>query len=147
MADPGQQDQVAGVAIDAAGAALVTGTSWNGYLSIGGTANDIVTLKFPAGAAPALTAPSQLDATGVSRSEIRLRWQDNAGTEDGFRVERCAGTGCTAFAQIAVVGHDVTSYLDGGLARNTAYSYRVRAFNAGGVSAYTNTATAKTRRK
>ena len=91
VADPGQQDQVAGVAIDAAGAALVTGTSWNGYLSIGGTATDIVTLRFPAGTAPALTAPSQLDATGVSRSEIRLRWQDNAGTEDGFRIERCVG--------------------------------------------------------
>ena len=147
LADPGQQDQVAGVAIDAAGAALVTGTSWNGYLSIGGTATDIVTLRFPAGTAPALTAPSQLDATGVSRSEIRLRWQDNAGIEDGFRIERCVGTGCTGFVQIAVVGHDVTSYLDNALARNTAYSYRVRAFNAGGVSAYSNTATAKTRRK
>jgi len=44
------------------------------------------------------------------------------------------------------VGHDVTSYTDGGLARNTQYSYRVRAFNAGGVSAYSNVATGKTRR-
>jgi len=146
-ADPGQQDEVAGLAVDGDDDALVTGTSWNGYLSSGGTANDIVTLRFPAGTAPALAAPSQLDATAVSRSEIRLRWQDNAGTEDGFRIERCARTGCTAFAQIAVVGHDVTSYLDSGLARNTAHSYRVRAFNAGGVSTYSNTATAKTRRK
>jgi hypothetical protein len=147
LADPGQQDQVAGVAIDAAGAALVTGTSWNGYISSGGTATDIVTLKFPAGAAPALVAPSRLEASALSASQIGLRWQDDAGTEDGFRVERCAGTGCTAFTQVAVVGHDVTSYVDGGLARNTAYSYRVRAFNAGGVSTYSNTATAKTRRK
>ena len=147
QADPGQQDEVAGLAIDAGGAALVTGTSWNGYLSIGGTATDIVTLKFPAGAAPALLAPSQLDATPLSSSQIRLRWQDNAGTEEGFRIERCAGLGCTGFTEVAVVGHDVTSYVDGGLARNTTYSYRVRAFNAGGVSAYSNTATAKTRRK
>ena len=147
LADPGQQDQVAGVAIDAAGAALVTGTSWNGYLSIGGTATDIVTLKFGAGVAPALVAPSRLEASALSASQIGLRWQDGGGTEDGFRIERCAGTGCTAFAQVAVVGHDVTGYVDGGLARNSAYSYRVRAFNAGGVSAYSNTATAKTRRK
>ena len=147
QADPGQQDDVAGLALDADDDALVTGTSWNGYLSIGGTADDIVTLRFPAGTAPALTAPGQLDATAVSTSQIRLRWQDNAGTEDGFRIERCAGTGCTAFAQIAVVGHDVTSYLDNGVARNAAYSYRVRAFNAAGASAYSNTATAKTRRK
>jgi len=145
--DPGQQDEVAGLAIDSGDTALVTGTSWNGYVSIGGTATDIVTLKFPPGAAPVLLAPSQLDATPLSNSQIRLRWQDNAGTEDGFRIERCAGTGCTGFSQVAVVGHDVTSYVDGGLARNTAYSYRVRAFDAGGVSAYSNTATAKTRRK
>jgi hypothetical protein len=145
--DPGQHDQVAGLAIDGSDAALVTGTSWNGYQSIGGTANDIVTLKFAAGAAPALTAPSALDAVAVSASTIRLRWQDNAGTEDGFRIERCQGTGCTAFTQVASVGRDVTSYLDGGLARNTAYSYRVRAFNAREVSAYSNAATAKTRRK
>ena len=95
QADPGQQDEVAGLAIDGGGAALVTGTSWSGYVSIGGTATDIVTLKFPAGAAPALLAPSQLDATPLSSSQIRLRWQDNAGTEDGFRIERCAGLGCT----------------------------------------------------
>ncbi len=147
QADPGQQDEVAGLAIDGDGDALVTGTSWNGYLSIGGTANDIVTLRFPAGTAPALTAPSQLDATVLSSSQIRLRWQDNAGTEDGFGIERCAGTGCTAFSQIAVVGHDVTTYVDSGLARNAAYSYRVRAFNGAGMSAYSNTASAKTRRK
>jgi hypothetical protein len=145
--DPGQQDEVAGLAVNGGGDALVTGTSWNGYLSTGGTANDIVTLAFAAGAAPSLTAPSRLDAVGLSSSDIRLRWQDNAGTEDGFRVERCAGTGCTAFVQIAVVGHDVTTYLDSGLSRNASYSYRVRAFNTGGVSAYSNTATAKTRRK
>ena len=147
--DPGQQDQVAGLAIDAADSALVTGTSWNGYLSIGGTATDIVTLKFGAGAgsAPALIAPSQLGATAVSTSQIRLNWQDDAGAEDGFGIERCAGTGCSSFTQVAVVGQSVTSFLDGGLARNASYSYRVRAFNAGGVSAYSNTATAKTRRK
>jgi hypothetical protein len=147
LADPGHHDQVAGVAIDAAGAALVTGTSWNGYISSGGTADDIVTLKFAAGAAPALVAPSGLEASALSATQIRLRWQDDAGTEDGFRVERCAGTGCTAFSQVAVVGHDVTSYVDGGLARNSTYSYRVRAFNPAGASAYSNVATAKTRRK
>jgi hypothetical protein len=143
-ADPGQQDFVAGVVVDAADAALVTGTSWNGYLSSGGTADDIVTLKFAAGAAPALVAPSQLSAQAVSRSEVQLRWRDNAGTEDGFRIERCTGTGCTSFSEIAAVGHDETSYLDGGLARRTSYSYRVRTYNSAGSSAYSNTATAKT---
>ena len=45
------------------------------------------------------------------------------------------------------MGRDVTTYVDSGLLRNTAYSYRVRAFSAGGASAYSNTASAKTRRR
>lgn len=142
----GGDDRVAGLAIDGAGNALVTGTSWNGYLSYKGTADDIVTLRFASGAAPALEAPSGLTATGISRSQLRLAWTDNAGTEDGFRIERCQGNGCTSFALIATVGHDVTAYTDSGLARNTQYTYRVQAFNANGVSGYSNTATGKTRR-
>jgi uncharacterized delta-60 repeat protein len=143
----GGQDEVAALAVEGSDAALITGTSWNGYLSSGGTADDIVTLRFPAGAAPALLPPSDLRATGVSRSEIRLSWQDNAGTEDGFRIERCLGVGCTEFALVATVGHDVTTYVDGGLSRNTQYTYRVQAFNDAAGSAYSNTASAKTRRR
>src|SRR5262245_4885101 len=142
-----REDRVAAIAVDSADAALVNGTSWNDYISIGGTADDIVTLKFPAGTAPSLVAPANLDATALSRSQIRLRWQDNGGTEDGFRVERCQGVGCTTFTEIGVVSHDVTTYVDSGLLRNTAYTYRIRAFNAGGTSAYSNTATGKTRRR
>ena len=41
----GGNDRVAGLAIDSSGTALVTGTSWNDYLSNrGGTADDIATL-------------------------------------------------------------------------------------------------------
>jgi hypothetical protein len=143
----GGDDRVAGLAIDAADAAVVTGTSWNDYLSSNGTADDIVTLRFSAATAPALVAPSNLTATGLSASQIRLIWRDNAGTEDGFRIERCQSVGCTGFTQIAVVGHDVTAYTDGGLKRNTQYSYRVQAFDGDQVSAYSNTATGKTRHR
>jgi hypothetical protein len=143
----GGDDRLAGLAIDGADNAVVTGTSWNGYLSYKGTADDIVTLRFPAAAAPALVAPSNLTATGVSTSQIRLTWRDNAGTEDGFRIERCQGVGCTGFVQIAIVGHDVTVYTDSGLARNTQYSYRVQAFDGDQVSVFSNTATGKTRHR
>ena len=81
---------------------------------------------------------------GISRSQIRLGWQDHAGTEDGFRIERCAGLGCSSFAEIAVVAHDTTEFVDGGLARNSHYTYRVRAFDGTATSGYTNTATGKT---
>jgi len=96
----------------------------------------------PAPAPPA--APTALAAAAVSPSQINLSWTDNATTEDGFRIERCAGVACIAFAEIATVGANVVSYQNTGLAASTSYSYQVRAFNAGGTSSYTNTATATT---
>ena len=146
--DPGQRDQVAALTIDSRDAALVTGTSWNGYGALGGTAMDIVTLRFAPGAvpAPALPAPSGSRPSRSPGRQIRLRWQDNSTGEDGFRIERCAGAGCADFAPVATVGRDVTSHVDDGLTRNTTYTYRVRAFDANGASAFSDTAAAKTRR-
>lgn len=88
------------------------------------------------------TAPSGLAASAVSSSQINLSWTDNSSNEDGFRIERATGGG--AFSEIATVGAGVTSYANTGLAASTAYSYRVRAYNAGGNSAYSNTASATT---
>ena len=96
-------------------------------------------------AAPAVpAAPSNLVATTVSKSQINLSWTDNAANEDGFRIERCKGSTCTNFAQIATVGANVTTFANTGLSKGTAYRYRVRAYNASGVSAYTNIAGATT---
>ena len=89
-------------------------------------------------------APSNLSATAVSASQVDLSWADNAGNEDGFKIERCAGSGCTNFAQIAQVGAGVLTYSNTGLASSTTYSYRVRAYNSGGDSSYSNTGTATT---
>jgi hypothetical protein len=92
-------------------------------------------------------APTNLVATAVSKSQINLTWTDNAGNEDGFRIERCKGATCTNFSQIATVGPDVTAFANTGLAANTSYRYRVRAYNASGTSGYSNIATAKTLRR
>ena len=92
-------------------------------------------------------APSNLAATAVSATQINLAWTDNAANETGFKIERCAGSTCTSFAQIATVGANVKSYANAGLKRNTTYRYRVRAYNASGNSGYSNTASATTPRK
>ena len=84
---------------------------------------------------------------GQARPQIRLRWQDNAGTEAGTRIERCTGVGCTNFVEVAVVAINVTEHVDSNLARNTQYVYRVRVFNAQATSGYSNTANAKTLRR
>src|SRR5215217_5895594 len=89
-------------------------------------------------------APTSLVATAVSTSRINLSWTDNSGDESGFRIERCKNPNCTNFAQIAQVGAGVTTFADTTVSKNTAYNYRVRAFNAAGNSVYSNTASAKT---
>src|SRR6266571_502346 len=91
------------------------------------------------------TAPSNLIAAPASSSQINLSWTastDNVGVT-GYLVERCQGSGCTTFAQIATpIG---TAYNDTGLASSTSYSYRVRATDAAGnLSTYSGTATAST---
>ncbi len=93
------------------------------------------------------SAPSSLTATAASTTQVNLSWADNSGDETGFRIERCTGSGCTNFAEIGTVGANVTSYSNTGLARNTVYSYRVRAYNASGNSAYSNTVSVRTLRK
>lgn len=92
-------------------------------------------------------APSNLVANASSSSQVDLTWLDNSANESGFKIERCNGAGCTNFRQIASVGVNVSTYSNTGLKRNTSYSYRVRAYNSSGNSAYSNTATAKTPRK
>jgi hypothetical protein len=93
---------------------------------------------------PPPLAPSGLTATAVSSSQINLAWTDNSINEDGFKIERCQNAGCVNFAQVAQVGANVTTYNDTGLTASTTYGYRVRAFNSGGDSAYSNTAEATT---
>jgi hypothetical protein len=91
---------------------------------------------------PAPAVPGSLSATAVSRSQINLAWTDNANNEDGFHIER--STDNVTFAQVASVGANTTTYANTGLRRNTTYYYRVRAYNGGGNSAYSNIASATT---
>jgi hypothetical protein len=93
---------------------------------------------------PLPAPPSALTATAVSRTQINLSWTDNADNETGFRIERCKNVNCTNFVQITQVGANVTTFADTTVAKNSMYSYRVRAFNTAGNSAYSNTANAKT---
>jgi titin len=73
--------------------------------------------------------PSNLTATTLSRSQIRLNWQDNAASESGFRVERCpvtTGNSCSNFAQIRTLAANARTFTNTGLTANTAYCYRLR---------------------
>ena len=63
----------------------------------------------------------------------------------GYHVERCAGAGCSNFAQVATSSGTGTAFKDTTVSASTSYSYRVRAFDAAGnQSVYSNTASAST---
>lgn len=79
----------------------------------------------------------------LSAAPLTLRWGDTSSNEYGFRIER-ADSAAGPFVQIATTGPGVTSYVDDAPAYATTYVYRVRAFNAGGDSGYSNTATGTT---
>lgn len=88
-------------------------------------------------------APSGLNATAISSSQINLAWTDNANNEDGFKIERSADG--VNFTQIATALAGVTAYSDTGLAASTPYHYRVFAYNmAGNSAAPSNVASATT---
>lgn len=84
-----------------------------------------------------LPAPSGLKATAYAWSLVILSWRDNSNDEIGFRIERKTGSS-GAWVQIATVGANVTTYGDTGVLPDTLHSYRVRSFNAGGASSYSN---------
>ncbi len=88
-------------------------------------------------------APTSLNATAISASQINLAWTDNASNEDGFKIERKTGAGGT-YAEVGSVAANVTSFSNTGLAASTQYFYRVFAHNTGGNSAFSNEANATT---
>lgn len=97
-----------------------------------------VTTDSPQVGAP--SAPADLSATALSPSSISLSWTDSADNENGFKIERSTSE-TIGFTQIGVSTANATSFNDGsGLEPATTYYYRVRATNANGDSAFSNTA-------
>lgn len=118
---------------------ILTGAAPNLVPSVGKTIRIGAPIAPPP---PAPAAPSNLTATTIAATTIRLTWTDNSNNEDRFEIER-AEDGVT-FSKIAEVGANVTSFDNTGLRRRRTFTYRVRACNAGGCSAYSNTASAST---
>lgn len=91
-------------------------------------------------AAPA--APTNLQATAISSSQVNLTWTNNAPDATAVRVE-FQPAGSSTFADIGTAA-SLTSTGVTNLQPNTAYSFRVRAQNGAGYSAYSNVATTTT---
>jgi len=103
---------------------------------VGSASAALIALIAAAGVAAAATPPVAPSALTVNQT---LSWVDNSTDETGFSIERCLGSGCTTFGQIATVGADVTTFTDSFRASGVD-RYRVRAFNAAGYSGYSDVA-------
>jgi hypothetical protein len=91
--------------------------------------------------------PANLVATLQTGPKIALTWTDNANNETGFMIQRSVNGG--AYTQIATAPAfsgtgTPPAFIDTvqALTSNTTYSYKVAATNAGGTSAFSNTASA-----
>lgn len=111
------------------------------YNAAGEAASAVASAR-TASALPA--APSALKATALSTTSIRLNWTDNAQGQAGFVIEQ--GSGKT-YTQVGTVAAGVVTFTRSGLSAGTKYTYRVKARNASGDSAYSNTASATTARR
>jgi hypothetical protein len=98
------------------------------------------------GSCSAPTAPSALNATAISSSQINLSWAASTSTcPVTYKVFRSTTSGFTPSASNQVAsGIATTSFSDTGLTASTAYFYLVEAVNSGGTSAPSNQATATT---
>ncbi len=126
------------------------GDTWN-YADPG--FNEIVSGGFPTITATAVSevidstvppappaAPSGLTATAEAGPQISLAWLQTSPDETGFLVQR--STDGVTFTDLTTLPADSTTYVDMAVQAGVTYTYQVAAFNAGGPSAFSNTASA-----
>lgn len=87
------------------------------------------------------SAPSNLNGSALSCSQINLSWADNANNETGFSLQR--STNNSTWTTISL-GANTTSYQATGLSATTTYYFRINATNSCGSSANSNTVTITT---
>ncbi|MGV3616988.1 MAG: fibronectin type III domain-containing protein [Fimbriimonas sp.] len=94
-------------------------------------------------APPVPAAPTTLVATPSSDTQISLTWTDASISESGFDIQRRL-TSSSTWANVGSAAKNATAWSDSGLTASTGYTYRVRAVNSTGSSAWSNEASATT---
>ena len=89
-------------------------------------------------------APTDLSATAVSPVGIDLTWVDNASDEIGFHLERKPTAAGDWVRILPSPGANIESYEDRNLTPGTEYEYRIRSYNEGATSDWSNIATGTT---
>lgn len=87
------------------------------------------------------TDPTNLTAESTTSTSVTLNWVHPSSDATVFEIERAEGPG--TFAVIATIDGSLITYEDNTVIESKTYSYRVRALNAKGASAYTSTVITK----
>ena len=87
---------------------------------------------------PPPAAPVSLAAKTRAAGEVELSWQNAANNQTGFKVE--ASSDNVLFYEITDLPADARRFVNTGLRDPAALHYRVRAYNTGGYSAYSDVA-------
>jgi hypothetical protein len=87
-------------------------------------------------------APSALEAVTINDSQIDLSWADNSLTEAGFEIE--SRTDSSSFETRPGIAAGMTTASITGLEARTEHTFRVRAINAAGASAWSDEVVART---
>jgi hypothetical protein len=140
-------DDPRAMTLDSSGFAVVVGLTDSASFpvvnsqqsSIGGGAYDsyVMRIRLVPPAAPTACAVSN-PGTGA----VQVAWSDQSSNEVSFEIERMGIAG--PFALIGTRPVNSTTYQDFAISPSTTYTYRVRAVNGDGSSAYTNEATITT---
>jgi Alginate lyase len=81
--------------------------------------------------------PASLTAT-AGKQEVTLKWTNPADNRTGLKIEAAGDDGL--FYEIADLTAGATDFVNTGLTAPAALRYRVRAYNSGGFSGYSNVA-------
>jgi probable HAF family extracellular repeat protein len=98
-------------------------------------------------AAQAEPAPTNLSSYAFKRGlydVVELSWINHSNDADSNHMERCTGSTCADFREIAVIGGNATRYIDSMWPMHLTFRYRVRAHGPTGYSAYSNIRTQST---
>jgi hypothetical protein len=90
-------------------------------------------------------APSNIKATTISTTAVKVTWKDNSDNETGFTVQYSLfNVTWGAWGGDTNSAAGTTSKTISGLTSGNYYRFRVKAYNGGGASAYSETAYATT---
>ncbi|HEY5825725.1 MAG TPA: IPT/TIG domain-containing protein [Cyclobacteriaceae bacterium] len=87
--------------------------------------------------APVIAAPSALVVTATGTRSVKLQWNDNTTSEEGFIIEYKKQSEAS-YSILGTVTSNITSLVDTLSECHATYSFRVKAFNATSVSEYSD---------